>query len=77
MSVRINYKGGYLHCNVNGNVSEYADFFDSCEECLDEILDEVEEDCVENGYDEIKIEAVKSYYRIKIGNWPGEWGCKK
>lgn len=71
MSVRIgSEKFGYLYCRVSDNPSEYAEFYDSYQECIADILELVEEDVARYNpdYTPAEIKKIKDYYENRFAN---------
>lgn len=68
METRINYQGGYLYCSVDCQVSNYRDIYDSSEECIEDIKDEILEDCKQREYNEYQTDAALRHYSIDFSN---------
>ena len=66
----------YAYCGVSDNAHEWADIYSSGLECYLALRQEIFEDCKERGYDEITIEKVLMYYKIRFGNYAGKWVTK-
>ena len=72
--VRINNgKGSYLYCDINDNPCDYADQYDSADECINDLLPAVESCCQQRGYDEQETTRLKNHYAIKVSNYNGAW----
>lgn len=76
MDTRINYNNGYLFCNVDSEVINYQDAFNSSEECFAAVKHEIIEDCAAREYNAAETEAVLSHYEIKFNNANVEWNAE-
>ena len=73
MSTRINFKQGFLFSNVEINPNDYADEYESAEECFEDFKNEIIQDCLAQGYNDFEIKAVLNYFDAKICNANCEW----
>ena len=73
MSTRINFKQGFLYSNVEINPNDYADEYESAEECFDDLRGHIVQDCKDQGYNKAETTAILNYFDAKICNANCEW----
>ncbi len=76
MEARIEYLNGYLYCNVDCQVDNYCDTYNSSEECLNEITPEIILDAKDKNYSEVEIEKIISWYHTVFSNSSVLWHKK-
>lgn len=65
---KINYKNGYLYCDVDANPANYKDVYSSGTECFEDITDNIVDSCRKNDFTIEEAEAVLSHYEIIFTN---------
>jgi hypothetical protein len=74
MKARINNgKDNYLHCSVDCQVSNYQSMYDSPQECLDDIKEEIILDCQKRNYTQEETQTVLDFYASKFNSASGVW----
>ena len=68
-----NGKNNNLHCNVDCEVGNYQDQYNSPGECYNDIKEDIQNDCKEREYTEAETEKVLNHYQILLSNSAGEW----
>lgn len=66
-------KDKYVICGISDIAQEYTDIYSSWDECYEELMQEIIDDCKTRGYNETTIKKVLSHYKIKFANYAGEW----
>lgn len=68
-----NGKDNFLYCSIDSDPSNYMDGYDSSEECIDDIKQDIIDDCKLRNYTEEEIKTVVSHYEIVFNNTNFEW----
>lgn len=69
-----NRKDEYVFCSVNFNAHEWSDYYSSSDECYKDLEQDIIDECVERGYDDITTDKVLMCYKIQLDNYAGKWG---
>ena len=74
MEARINNgKDSYLYCSVDIEVGKYYDFYNSSQECIEEVTPDIIAECIEKEYTEEETQRVVQHYSIIFNNAVGTW----